>query len=796
MILAIGFAHVWGVIQLIVLGSLSRTVRVRTVLAALAVGLYAIGPLTVLLELAWIHFAASLLGTPVVQMQSIASYTVDPFLEEALKLLPLAILLLLVPTVRRQWSVMDCVLIAAGTGSGYGLAENLYRYAGSPDSAHAIAGGWAIIIGRHTLLVPGILHTLTSWLPAGTVSADETISVNSHLVWSAIGGLAVGLIVRHRTRAARLVAGGLLLYIGLDHAAGNAPVGSGSWLSPLIAPLHALATLGGFMAVAALVVAWWLDRTSRPTAGALEPLLAAERSASSRIEGTCRAAVSRLPWSIFWVGGLSRARRAYRAAHAAAPAGPDALLAVVVAQRDRVEGQLAQAKSPRLLPSGLTPAAVRGALRRPAVILSLVLLTPSIFFLVIGGFPQTAGIQSAMRGPLVWPLVLLITVLAQSRMAWSVIVGARNWSNTRRLPMGDDAAIVGLQLACGVGAVGLAGFTLMRVFGGVSAGSSLIHGAHGADAANRLDPDGAVSVTNGAGPVVSSGEPDGDVNADTGPAGPEADAPPVTHAETDGSAASLGAAAGADLGESAGNDVDADSDFPAPPKPSPEDIAAAQAEARAAQAEADAREAAQLRNKALNAQDAADIAKSTGTGDDPAVAAARERTRQANAASEAADQAALDPDDPWDPNVPNKTAADMFHKAAGEAAADQRTAENAFEERMAKNLDEAKTAAAIADQRMNEANLKAAEAREEANNAHYAAARAADPLGTAADNADKDYAAAKAREAQAFEEPDAKTYQDARQAAMLAKEKADAARAAANAAKDARSASVTPFHKP
>ena len=41
MILAIVFAQLWGVIQLIILGSLSRTVRVRTVLAAMAVGLYA-----------------------------------------------------------------------------------------------------------------------------------------------------------------------------------------------------------------------------------------------------------------------------------------------------------------------------------------------------------------------------------------------------------------------------------------------------------------------------------------------------------------------------------------------------------------------------------------------------------------------------------------------------------------------------------------------------------------------------------------------------------------------------------
>ncbi len=503
MVLAIAFAHVWGVIQLIILASLARTVRVRTVLAAIAVGLYAIGPLTVLLQLGWIHLAASLTGTPVAQVQSFASYTLDPFLEEALKLLPLALLLLLVPAIRRQWSVTDYVLIAAATGSGYGLAENMYRYAGSPDAAHAVAGGWAIVIGKYTLLVPGILSTLTSWLPAGTVSIDETIHVNSHLVWSAIGGLAMGLIVRNRTKADRLVAGGLLLYIGLDHASGNAALYTGSWLSSLAPALHALAIWGGVLVTGAVAAAWWLDRTAQPTADAQEPLLAAERSVSPRIKGTVKAAMSRLPWSISWVGGFTRTRRAWGAARATAPEGQDqdALLAAVVARRDLIDRALTRPESPRRLPSGLTRAALRGALRSPAVIFSLVLLVPSILFLIVSGFPQTAGIQAAMRGPLLWPMVLLITVAAQARMAWGVIVGVRKWSKTRRLPMGDDAAIAGLQLACGVGAVGLTGFTLMRVFGGLSAGSSIVSSAHGADAANRLDPDNALDLSNGAGPA-------------------------------------------------------------------------------------------------------------------------------------------------------------------------------------------------------------------------------------------------------------------------------------------------------
>jgi hypothetical protein len=771
MILAIVFAHVWGVIQLIILGSLARTVRMRTVLAAMAVGLYLIGPLTVFLQLGWIHLAASLTGTPVAHMQAIASYTVDPFLEEALKLLPLA-MLMLIPAIRKQWSVMDCVLIAAATGSGYGLAENLYRYAGSPDAAHAIAGGWAISIGNVTLLVPGFLRTLTSWLPAGTVFVEETIRVNSHLVWSAIGGLAVGLLIRYRTRAARLIAGGLLLYIGLDHAAGNAALTSGTWLSPFTTPLHSLATLGGLMVLAAVATAWWLDRLAQPVGAALEPLLAAERGATSRFAGTLKAAVSRLPWSIPWVSGFARARRAYHAARAGAPAGPDDLLAAVVAQRDRVDRELTQPESPHLLPSGLTPASLRGALRRPAVILTLVCLVPSIFYLIIGGFPQTAGIQAAMRGPVLWPLVLLITVAAQGRMAWGVIVGLRKWSKTSRLPMGDDAAIAGLQLACGVGAVGLAGFAMMRVLGGVSAGASLIHGAHGADAANRLDPDGAMNLSNGAGPFAPP-PPSLDL-PDAAPAAPAA--PPSPAAD-------------------AGNappppPPPAPKPPPSAPKSDPYADAAARAEARAAQAEADALEAQQFRNDAIRAADAADIARATADpGSDPDVAAARERTRQANAAAEAADQAAMDPDDPWDPDAPNKTAAEMFRREAREAQEAQWAAEKAFADRMAADVDQAKAAADVAEKGLNEANAKAADARQTAEYGHYARDRAANPERTAAEQADKEYADAKAREADAFEHPDPKEYQAARKAAMLAKEKADEARAAANAVKDTRIAS-------
>src|SRR5260370_42613046 len=96
MIVAIVFAHVWGILQLIVLGSFARTVRVRTALTAMAAGFYACAAVAVVLELAWIRPAAWITGTPLSGIVQRASYTADPFIEEFVKLMPLAMLLLMV----------------------------------------------------------------------------------------------------------------------------------------------------------------------------------------------------------------------------------------------------------------------------------------------------------------------------------------------------------------------------------------------------------------------------------------------------------------------------------------------------------------------------------------------------------------------------------------------------------------------------------------------------------------------------------------------------------------------------
>jgi RsiW-degrading membrane proteinase PrsW (M82 family) len=230
MIVALVFAHVWGVIQLIVLGSLARTVRVRTVLMALAAGLYVCAPLAVLLQNGWIRPAAWLTDVPVYVMAGTAAYTANPFIEEIVKVLPIAALLLM-PAMRRQWSLTDCVLTGAAAGSGFGLAESLFRYGAAAHRANSIDQGWMLTTNMSYPVVPSVWSTINSWLPEAGVPFDKIAASgrfppNVHLVWSALGGLAVGLIMLRRGWRWRTLAAVLLVYVAVDHTAWNAALRS------------------------------------------------------------------------------------------------------------------------------------------------------------------------------------------------------------------------------------------------------------------------------------------------------------------------------------------------------------------------------------------------------------------------------------------------------------------------------------------------------------------------------------------------------------------------------------------
>ena len=781
MVIGIVFAHIWTVIELIILGSFARTIRMRTALAAIAVGLYACAPAAALLEVTWTQIAAPVIGVAAPELIRTASYTLDPFVEEIIKLLPLAALLL-VPVIRRQWSLTDYVLIAAATGGGFGLAEDLYRFSAAAGNTQAIPGGWAVQLTRTYAFVPSILHSLSSWLPVGVAIGPASSRLDAHVAWSALGGLAVGLMMMRRRTAARATAAGLLLCIGLDHAAGNTTYIGSTWLALLAGPLALVARLRGMMPIAALVGAWWLDR--QRTTDDLQLLLAAERTATPRLSGTLTAAVARLPWSIGSVDRFVRMRRAYAIERASAGSGAASLTqATVGAARHRVDRELADPRAYHLLvPSSWSADRLHEMVRQPAVGLWLVVLAPPLLWFVLGGWPSMARLQAVMVGSVVWKLVFPIALTGQAWLAWRVFASLRAWPHSRSLPNGDDTALMALRLACGLGALGLGAFSTLRLLAGLSPASSLLAGFHAAEAANRMTPGGGMMM---AGTAAAASPPPLPGEA------ADASAPSSsTSADSSADPAAAPAPAAAPPGRPKAP--------PAEPRPSPAEQAAAAAKDNAITAAADAIEADQRRQRAIQRAESAGISQAAADpGSDPDVAAAQERARQAHEAADAADR---DFDDPWDDAAPKKAAADAAHRDLDRAEADRKAAEDEFWDKKQSDVDAAKAAEEQATNDAFEARTQAAAAQAEADaqaraaedaaaQSANAAARAADPEGAAADDAAAAHAEAERRANQAFFDTHPATnhdYRDALDQVQAAKEKADAAKAAADAAHAAR----------
>jgi RsiW-degrading membrane proteinase PrsW (M82 family) len=102
-----------------------------------------------LLQFAWTRAEAELIGEPLFTIVRLDSYTLGPLIEELIKVMPLALLIWLVPNVRRQWSSTDCVLMGAAAGSGFGLAEDLFRFSGAVGRSISVHCGWEIVTGFH-----------------------------------------------------------------------------------------------------------------------------------------------------------------------------------------------------------------------------------------------------------------------------------------------------------------------------------------------------------------------------------------------------------------------------------------------------------------------------------------------------------------------------------------------------------------------------------------------------------------------------------------------------------------------
>ncbi|MFF7648581.1 PrsW family glutamic-type intramembrane protease [Streptomyces sp. NPDC007983] len=198
-------ASVYGVAQLLVLSSPSRSVRIGTVLLAIAVGVYGCGIATALLEYAYTRAIADQpSGGVLIEAVQTAGYTVDPVVEELVKVTPLLLAAWNIK-VRRQWGLTDYVVTGAALGAGFGLLEAVARYGLSSNRAIGHPdGGWIIpksLIG--TPYIPGPDQLLFAWFPApagslGAGGLHPAAQTSPHLVYTAVAALGVGVLIRAR----------------------------------------------------------------------------------------------------------------------------------------------------------------------------------------------------------------------------------------------------------------------------------------------------------------------------------------------------------------------------------------------------------------------------------------------------------------------------------------------------------------------------------------------------------------------------------------------------------------------
>ncbi len=444
-------AALYGVVQLFALSWPTRSVRLSTVLLTLLVGVYACGTATALVELAYTRAMAAATGRSLLAVVNTTAYTTAPWVEELLKITPL-LLAGLYTKVRRQWGLTDFTILGAALGAGFGLLEALLRYSLDADRALARHGGWLIPDSLAAPYVPGPGEVFTSWLPSPAAAldlgrtGDIAVPTFTHLAWSALAGLAVGILWRARSWwkplapipfAAAVAHHTLNNYVS-GHRAGEA----GDWLETLDAWLWAAPLLPLLLSMTADTVC--LHRAKRRVPDAL---LAAERTDGDTASALIRYASWRLPWTPLIALRFLRLRRALCYATAATPPGDaatlDPLHSAVTETATRIDAT-DHAQSWRTADVRARIRAVRGATSprhsRLLVLIPCVLALPSVLFLGIGSFKSTAGLQEYFEtGP--GPRILQgFAVAAVAWSAWLLTALLRTWR-------GAAAALLAEQLA-------------------------------------------------------------------------------------------------------------------------------------------------------------------------------------------------------------------------------------------------------------------------------------------------------------------------------------------------------------
>ncbi|GAA1427213.1 hypothetical protein GCM10009601_38070 [Streptomyces thermospinosisporus] len=467
--LVMAAAAVWGMLQLFAVSWPARSVRLSTVLLAIAVGVYGCGVTAALLELAYTRLYAEQTGASLVKVVNTTSYTVAPWVEELVKVTPL-VLAGLSLKVRRQWGLTDFVVLGAAVGAGFGLLEAVLRFGLDADRAIRRGGGWIIPDSLFPPYVPGPGQVLTAWLPAPVaqtaMSGPPTAETFTHLVWTAVAGLGVGWFWRMRGWR-RLLAVLPFLAACLHHTVNNyvAQHRGGEarhWLEALND--HAWAAPLVCLAVAIPVDLRQLHHGKRAVP---EVLLAAERADGDAFGALLRYAAWRFPWSLLIALRYVRLRRSLLYATASSPSLETEQLREAVsriaAQMDASDRR--SAWHLETLRARVGAVRARNGRRMWLLLIPCLLSLPALLFLGVGSFTSTARLQeffSTGSGP--W-ILLGFGTAALLWIAWQSAVLLRAWRAASAQLYAEPLAAHRFRLSIALGSGTVGTFLLFRGLG-------------------------------------------------------------------------------------------------------------------------------------------------------------------------------------------------------------------------------------------------------------------------------------------------------------------------------------------
>lgn len=453
-------ASLWCVFQLLLLSWPARTVGWPTVLLAFGVGAYGCGVFSVLIETVVTRQVAAADETSMRKVLDDVMWTTAPTAEELLKIVPLALAAWALRG-RVQWGLTDFVVLGGAVGAGFGLLESVMQFAFAPD-VHVrpieSAGGWSV--GTRLFTVPfvsGFPEFLGHWFPAavGTLELGSTtavVPVDNHVVWSALGGLAVGLVVcGHRWWVRALGLLPLLAAVGLHTAVNyiaalpNAHGAPREWYDRIVAS-------GLWLLLACLVAAAVWDVRSRRAGRSREPgvWLRAERAG----EGAGGAALLnyallRAPWTTLIALRYARARRALFHLTTHPRARPDR----VTALRDELATRAAELDATSD-PDAWRGTSVREAWRRirargagrlpwwekTLLVVGLLLLIPAALLAATYAFEGAGGLEEFFTEGQGWRLLVGCGAAALLLAAIRLVLTWRSLPRTRTLPPAEPYA--------------------------------------------------------------------------------------------------------------------------------------------------------------------------------------------------------------------------------------------------------------------------------------------------------------------------------------------------------------------